>query len=92
MNYRIKHVIDIDEWHHAAELQYGIKMPSFRRLFFKGCANDCYKDIWWDDGYLEDLREERDNGDEDANLKLLALSILQDTFPDTDNCIVDVTW
>ena len=92
MKYQMTPVIDADELENAVNLQYGEDtIEEIRNLLFgDDYSNDCCKPFYYDD--LTPYNGKPWEDEEEIRLINLVKTYLQDTLPDYDSVLIDISW
>ena len=91
MKYNILPVIEMGALEEALTIQYGEGFNDLRQLMFDdGYMNDVYCAFWFD--HLEEYKGEYWRNEEDVRKLNCIKTFLQDTFPNYDRVLVDVSW
>jgi hypothetical protein len=84
-------VVDVDELEDAVNTQFGCEIAEMRNLLFSDdFSNDSYQSFWYDKMEVFEGRSWQD--EEQIRLRNLVRAYLQDTIPDHDRVLVDVSW
>ena len=91
MKYNILPVIEIGALEEALTIQYGEGFNDLRQLMFGDCyMNDVYCAFWFDN--LEEYEGKYWQNEEDIRKMNCIKTFLQDTFPNYNRVLVDVSW
>lgn len=91
MKYNILPVIEMGALEEALTIQYGEGFNDLRQLmFYDSYMNDVYCAFWFD--HLEEYKGEYWRNEEDVHKLNCIKTFLQDTFPNYDRVLVDVSW
>lgn len=84
-------VVDVDELERAVNAQFGCEIDEMRNLLFDDdYNNDSYQSFWY--GQMEVFEGYNWQDEEKIRLRNLVRAYLQDTIPDHDRVLVDVSW
>lgn len=84
-------VVDVDELEDAVNVQFGCAITEMRNLLFSDdYDNDSYQSFWY--GQMEVFKGYPWQDEERIRLRNLVRAYLQDTIPDHDRVLVDVSW
>ena len=84
-------VVDVDELEGAVNAQFGCEITEMRTLLFSDdFNNDSYQSFWY--GEMEVFEGHSWQNEERIRLRNLVRAYLQDTIPDHDRVLVDVSW
>jgi hypothetical protein len=84
-------VVNVDELEDAVNAQFGCEIAEMRNLLFSDdFSNDSYQSFWYDKMEVFEGRSWQD--EEQIRLRNLVRAYLQDTIPDHDRVLVDVSW
>ncbi len=90
MTYKRKITINIYDLEMALIRQYGSEEFSDIRqiLFGTDYMNDCYKSFFFNEDAIELAEEDEENG----HILKCVIAFLQDTFPNEDEVLIDISW
>ena len=84
-------VVDVSELEDAVNTQFGCEIAEMRNLLFSDdFNNDSYQSFWY--GKMEVFEGRPWQNEEQIRLRNLVRTYLQDTIPDYDRVLVDVSW
>lgn len=84
-------VVDVDELEDAVNAQFGCEIAEMRNLLFSDdFSNDSYQSFWY--GQMEIFEGRSWQNEEKIRLRNLVRAYLQDTIPDYDRVLVNVSW
>ena len=84
-------VVNVDELEDAVNAQFGCEIAEMRNLLFSDdFSNDSYQSFWY--GKMEIFEGRSWQNEEQIRLRNLVRAYLQDTIPDYDRVLVDVSW
>lgn len=84
-------VVDVSELEDAVNAQFGCEIAEMRNLLFSDdFNNDSYQSFWY--GKMEVFEGRSWQNEEQIRLRNLVRAYLQDTIPDHDRVLVDVSW
>lgn len=84
-------VVDVSELEDAVNAQFGCEIAEMRNLLFSDdFNNDSYQSFWY--GKMEVFEGRSWQNEEQIRLRNLVRTYLQDTIPDYDRVLVDVSW
>lgn len=89
--YTMMPVVDADELQDAVNMQFGCEITDMRNLLFSDdYSNDSYQSFWY--GQMEIFEGRSWQNEEQIRLRNLVRVYLQDTIPEHDRVLVDVSW
>lgn len=84
-------VVDVDELEDAVNAKFGCEIAEMRNLLFSDdFNNDSYQSFWY--GKMEVFEGRSWQNEEQIRLRNLVRAYLQDTIPDHDQVLVNVSW
>jgi hypothetical protein len=84
-------VVDVDELEDAVNAKFGCEIVEMRNLLFSDdFNNDSYQSFWY--GKVEVFEGRSWQNEEQIRLRNLVRAYLQDTIPDHDQVLVNVSW
>ena len=84
-------VVNVDELEDAVNAQFGCEIAEMRNLLFSDdFSNDSYQSFCY--GKMEVFEGRSWQNEEQIHLRNLVRAYLQDTIPDHDRVLVDVSW
>lgn len=84
-------VVNVDELEDAVNAQFDCEIAEMRNLLFSNdFSNDSYQSFWY--GQMEVFEGRSWQNEEQIRLRNLVRTYLQDTIPDHDRVLVDVSW
>ena len=84
-------VVDVDELEDAVNTQFGCEIDKMRNLLFDDdYNNDSYRSFWY--GQMEEYKYPTWQDEEKIRLRNLVRAYLQDTIPDYNRVLIDVSW
>lgn len=84
-------VVDVSELEDAVNTRFGCEITEMRSLLFSDdFSNDSYQSFWY--GKMEVFEGRSWQNEEQIRLRNLVRTYLQDTIPDYDRVLVDVSW
>lgn len=84
-------VVDVSELEDAVNAKFGCEITEMRNLLFSdNFNNDSYQSFWY--GKMEVFEGRSWQNEEQIRLRNLVRTYLQDTIPDHDRVLVDVSW
>ena len=89
--YTMMPVVDADELQDAVNAQFGCEITDMRNLLFSDdYSNDSYQSFWY--GQIEVFEGRSWQNEEQIRSRNLVRAYLQDTIPEHDRVLVDVSW
>lgn len=84
-------VVDVDELENAVNRQFNCEINEMRNLLFDdNYSNDCYCNFYYDEMEVYEGYDWQD--EEGIRLRNLVRAYLQDTIPDYQAVLIDVSW
>lgn len=84
-------VVDVSELEDAVNAKFNCEITEMRNLLFSDdFNNDSYQSFWY--GKMEVFEGRSWQNEEQIRLRNLVRTYLQDTIPDHDRVLVDVSW
>lgn len=84
-------VVDVSELEDAVNAKFGCEITEMRNLLFSDdFNNNSYQSFWY--GKMEVFEGRSWQNEEQIRLRNLVRTYLQDTIPDYDRVLVDVSW